>query len=118
MFVGRDEILIELNSRLEPSYADNNAEQRSRSSCVVHGLGGMGKTETVNEYTYRYRNCYSHIIWLRAQSNTVLTESFVTAVRKLGLSEEATSLDKTIDLGLDWFESTGKNTNPNLARRR
>lgn len=107
VFTGRDEVLSKLHSMLMPSFGPRDVSLRSRRSCVIHGVGGMGKTETAIEYTYRYRACYQHIFWLKAQSNVTLSESFIKATRKIGLNQKG-SLDNVIQEGLEWFQATGE----------
>ncbi|KAF2838139.1 hypothetical protein M501DRAFT_1004996 [Patellaria atrata CBS 101060] len=40
------------------------------------GLGGMGKTQIVIEYTYRYKSAYEHIFFLRAETGQDLAEMY------------------------------------------
>lgn len=106
VFTGRDDVLSKLHSIFTPSFEPRDASLRSRRSCLIHGIGGMGKTETAVEYTYRYRSCYKYIFWLKAQSNVTLSESFINATRKIGLNQNGT-LDSKIEEGLEWFQTTG-----------
>jgi hypothetical protein len=51
----------------------------SRRIVVLHGLGGIGKTQLAVEYTKRYRNEYSAIFWLNINDETSIQQSFVKA---------------------------------------
>lgn len=53
-FTGRAAVLAFLHSELTPSFQEDDISLRVRCSCVIHAIGGMGKTETALEYTYRY----------------------------------------------------------------
>jgi hypothetical protein len=107
MFTGRSDVLSQLHRILEPSL-NNAIDKRSRSSCVIHGIGGMGKTQTALEYTYRYRELYSHIFWLHAELNATLLDSFLESTGKLPLELKGHDESKKIKLGLEWFQSTSK----------
>ncbi|KAG8405172.1 hypothetical protein J3458_021849 [Metarhizium acridum] len=105
-FTGRTAILALLHSELSPSFQGDNVSLRTRCSCVIHAIGGMGKTETTLEYTYRYRHCYTHIFWVRAQTNASLLESFLEVVAELRLVETAASPDKKVQAVLNWLQTT------------
>ena len=105
MFTGRDDVLMQLHSILSLDTGDSLAKHRR--SCLIHGLGGMGKSQTALEYSYRYRSSYSHICWLRAESDTTLKESFLAIVRKLELSPQDATVDMKLENCLRWLESEG-----------
>ena len=46
------------------------------SSYVIHGLGGVGKTQVAIEYSYRHRNDFDIIYWLRADDYETLLRSY------------------------------------------
>ena len=104
-FVGRDNTLALIHSKLEPSFQQVTAG-RARSSVLVHAVGGMGKTAIALEYTYRYAQCYSHIFWLRSQSHPVLLESFLELVRKLNLEEKGADPVKNMQIVLEWLQTS------------
>jgi hypothetical protein len=105
-FTGRDDILALMHSIFEPSFQGQPAERTARST-LIHALGGMGKTETALEYTYRYRQSYACILWLRAESRTVLMESFLGVVSLLGIAPDHMPTSRKIQMGLQWFQSSG-----------
>ena len=106
-FTGRDSVLALLHSELAPSVQEE-LTLRARCSCVIHAVGGMGKTEIALEYTYRYGYCYSHVFWLRAQTASVLLDSFLDVVDKLDLGVKGMDPDKRVRLGLEWFQTTSR----------
>lgn len=60
---------------------------RRRHTVVVHGLGGMGKTQLIVEYIRRHHQAYSSVIWLDARTEQALQTSFATfAARIPGLN--------------------------------
>ncbi|KAK2593959.1 hypothetical protein QQS21_008318 [Conoideocrella luteorostrata] len=105
-FTGRAAILALLHSELTPSFQGDDLSARTRCSCTLHAIGGMGKTETALEYIYRYGHCYTHVFWLRAQTNASLLESFLEIVTELRLDETGASSDKKVQAGLNWLQTT------------
>jgi ATP/maltotriose-dependent transcriptional regulator MalT len=55
----------------------------SRCIAVLHGLGGIGKTQLAVAYAKRYRDSYSAIFWLNIKDEDSLKESFTKAARKI-----------------------------------
>lgn len=94
---------------LEPSFQGPPTERRAHSA-LIHALGGMGKTETALEYTYRYRQFYDCIFWLRAETRTVLIESLLGVIRLLNIVPDHMAATKKIEAGLQWFQSSGNPT--------
>ncbi|MCJ1398272.1 hypothetical protein MMC11_001469 [Xylographa trunciseda] len=90
-FVGPDSELDSLRSNFFPS--DQPRLQNTGQAignpicCVLHGLGGTGKTQTALEYTYRYREAYDAMFWLSAERDPELASSFALIALKLGLVE-------------------------------
>ncbi len=108
MFVGRDGPLGELKKALEPKISEPSRTPRDRRSCVIHGVGGLGKSQIALEYAYYFRKCYSHIFWLRAENETVLTDSFVKILQRVGIDSKNIGTEKKIELAREWLESRGK----------
>ena len=107
MFVGRDETLQELTNALKSEISKPALKARDRRSCVVHGLGGLGKSQVALEYAYCFGQCYRHIFGLRAETEIFLTDSFVNILRSVGIEEENVEIDKKIELAREWLESRG-----------
>src|SRR6266851_1474971 len=81
-FTGREDVLTQLHIALQ---ADASVALSHPQG--ISGLGGIGKTQTVLEYAYRYRTEYAAVIWVRADSRTALTSSLVELAHVLELSE-------------------------------
>lgn len=59
----------------------------SLTACALHGMGGVGKTQTAIEFTYRFRSRYSIIWWIRAEHPASIADHLMWLARELGVSE-------------------------------
>ncbi|MEV6960757.1 FxSxx-COOH system tetratricopeptide repeat protein [Streptomyces sp. NPDC051207] len=76
-FTGRDATLRELRRRL--TSAGEAAIQ------VVHGMGGVGKTQLAVEYAYRHLSKYRFVAFVDAEDPDLLASQFMPLARELGL---------------------------------
>lgn len=74
-FVGRRDELRRLHEALKWT--------GQRRTAVLHGLGGIGKTQLSIEYTKRHRSDYSATLWLNARDETSLKQSFQQAAQRI-----------------------------------
>lgn len=78
-FTGREAILRALRQRLT---SDGHGAMH-----VVHGLGGVGKTQLAVEYAYRYRPEYRFVAFVDAEDPDLVASQFASLARELGLAE-------------------------------
>ncbi|MFF2184917.1 FxSxx-COOH system tetratricopeptide repeat protein [Streptomyces sp. NPDC058155] len=78
-FTGRDATLRELRRRL--TSAGDGAIQ------VVHGLGGVGKTQLAVEYAYRHLPKYRFVGFIDAEDPDLMASQFTSLARELELVE-------------------------------
>ncbi|MEU6721096.1 tetratricopeptide repeat protein [Nonomuraea sp. NPDC046802] len=77
---GREEALAGLHSHLAGA-------QTLPSWVAVHGLGGIGKTSLVTEYSHRYLHEY-RLVWnLPAEEPTLLSAAFADLATRLGVHQ-------------------------------
>lgn len=79
----RDAQIKEIEHTLMPGKAVN------RKIHVLHGLGGIGKTQLAIEYARRYREKYSAIIWVNGNSKDMVLQSLAAFARHSKLVHEA-----------------------------
>ena len=80
-FTGREEIIKHIYQSLPKNKMVALAQ-------AITGLGGIGKTQTVVEYAYRYRNNYRAVFWVRADTQEVLNSDFAALADLLNLREK------------------------------
>lgn len=80
-FVGRDPLLEQLRRRL--------SEPGETATAVLpealHGMGGVGKSQSVVEYIYRHVAEYDIVWWIPAEHTTQIRSSFVELAKRLGI---------------------------------
>jgi hypothetical protein len=76
-FTGRAADLASLRAQL--------GGQRAVTVHAVHGMGGVGKTQTVIEYAYRHAACYDVVWWVNAERAAVVGGQFTALGQELGL---------------------------------
>jgi AAA ATPase domain len=75
----------------------------ARRCCVLHGIGGVGKTQIALEYTYRYREYYEYIFWIRAEDPTTLSMSYAIIAEQLKLTT-STAPEIQIERVKEWLD--------------
>ncbi|CCX33417.1 Similar to Nephrocystin-3; acc. no. Q6AZT7 [Pyronema omphalodes CBS 100304] len=60
-----------------------NANSSHTNIVVLHGLGGMGKTQIAAQYAYSYRNFYSSIWWINASTTGTVFEDILRLAQDL-----------------------------------
>lgn len=76
--------------------------------CTVSGTGGVGKTATAVEFTYRYEQAYSYIFWTQAETRVGCADTFSLIAIALGLGSEGQDQKQLVELGREFLERTEK----------
>ena len=76
-FVGRASNLASIESVLLPFTTVE------RKVVVLHGLGGIGKSQLAIEYAKKHRDDYTAVLWLNAKTEDTLKQSFAANARRL-----------------------------------
>jgi len=105
-FLGRDAVLKELHTDLGAEKSSTHAEP---VSCLLRGMGGIGKTQTALEYTYRYRTQYDHVFWLAAERPLELGHAYVQIATKIACLElgSTAEISDNSQNARSWLETTG-----------
>lgn len=76
---------------LEQLLLDASVERRGRRRVVVvHGLGGIGKTQLAVEFARTHQRQFSAVFWLDGSSEASVKQSFVDIVSRLPRDELTT----------------------------
>ncbi|TIA07715.1 purine and uridine phosphorylase [Aureobasidium pullulans] len=77
---------------LERFFFPQQSHDTRRKIFVVHGLGGIGKTQLSIEFVRQYQTKYSAVFWLDGSSKDALQNSFLNIVTRLPAGEVTLSL--------------------------
>lgn len=87
-FEGRQEQLIKIHETL-----------KNKKIAAICGLGGVGKSELCRKYIYTYGEYFESIIWLNAETDKTLSDSFKSlAADKLGIGIKNADKDQVKDI--------------------
>jgi hypothetical protein len=89
-FVAREDELAEIHRTLRGD--------GSRRTVVLHGLGGIGKTQLAIAYAKRYRDNYSAVFWLNIKDENSLKQSFVKAAKQILRDHPSASRLSSVDV--------------------
>lgn len=70
----------------------------SRRVVVLHGLGGIGKTQLAIAYAKRHKDDYSAIFWLNIRDEDSLKQSFVQVAKQILREHPSASRLSNVDL--------------------
>ncbi|KAI9874601.1 MAG: hypothetical protein M1830_009576 [Pleopsidium flavum] len=114
-FVGRVDELAQIKHILQ--IAEQHPERAERKVAILHGLGGIGKTQLAITFAKQHRSYYSAVFWLNGQTEDTLKRGFVEMARRLyhehpdsvPLRSAATSedVDKIVASTNRWFSTRG-----------
>jgi Tetratricopeptide repeat/NB-ARC domain len=90
-FTGREELLAQLYTALHKK--GTVAITQTHARC---GLGGIGKTQIVLEYAYRYRDEYRAVLWVKSDTRENLRGDFLSLATLLNLPEQYAQDQATI----------------------
>jgi hypothetical protein len=77
-FVAREEELARIQYML-----GQGRHVSGRRTAVVHGLGGIGKTQLAVAYAKRHRDDYSAVFWLNARDEATLKQGFARVAERI-----------------------------------
>jgi len=110
-FVARQEELADIHKTL--------SSHGTRRTVVLHGLGGIGKTQLAVAYAKRHRSDYSAIFWLNSNDEDSLKQSFAKVARRIlqehpsaslpSADNQSVSLDEIVNGVKRWLDHP-KNT--------
>ena len=109
-FVERQSLMNQIETALLPV---NHAQQ---TILVLHGLGGIGKSQMAREYATRHQHDYSATFWINAKTESSLNTSMADIARRVGLAvgldeshyaSQTSGTSKSTIAVLDWLQTDG-----------
>ncbi|PQE03464.1 Tetratricopeptide-like helical domain protein [Rutstroemia sp. NJR-2017a BBW] len=92
-FVAREKELSKIHELLQ--------DHSSRSCVILHGLGGIGKTQLAIIYARRQKEKYTAIFWLNANNEDSLKLSFLEVAQQVLRYHPSTSMLSSVDQNKD-----------------
>jgi len=93
-FVAREEELAEIHEKL--------GSDGRRRTVVLHGLGGIGKTQLTVAYAIRHKDSYSAVFWLNVKDEDSVKQSFARVAKQISrqhpLASQLSNVDAKGDL--------------------
>ena len=70
----------------------------SRRTIVLHGLGGIGKTQLTVAYAKQYKDSYSAVFWLNIKDEDSLKQSFAKVAKQILRQHPLASRLSSVDM--------------------
>lgn len=79
-------------------------------SFALHGMPGVGKTQTALSFVYDNLTYFSAVFWISASTEQKTVQGFVEIARLLGLNNGIVSPEpvETVDAVKRWLGDTGR----------
>jgi hypothetical protein len=74
-FIARDQELVDIRETLHGGQ-DRFHTAGDRTVAILHGLGGIGKTQLAVAHAKRYRHSYSSVLWFNIKDDQSIRSSF------------------------------------------
>jgi hypothetical protein len=96
-FYSRSSLLVDLDKCLSSSGA----------MCILHGVGGVGKTLAAVQYSHLHKEQYDAVFWLHADTAPGLTDSYLEMTLALGIAGSPEDHHLIMAKGRTWLQETG-----------
>ena len=101
-YMGREKELKNIHTCLEGA-----RKLFEPTSCAIQGTGGIGKTQTALEFTYRHQWRYNAIFWIAAIRTVEVQSAYGAIGRKLQLFDTDGIDQSKIEKVHEWLQETG-----------
>ena len=103
LFIGREELLNQIHSKLT---RQKTTALTHRQAISIYGLGGIGKTALAVEYVYRFREDYTQVFWINADTRETLIREYVEIAQDLvPLERNEKNQIKVVEAVMRWMET-------------
>lgn len=101
-FTGRKTVLQILSKKL----GVNSDFSNKRNCFILTGIGGIGKSQLARAFVNQNSNNYTHIVWMRAETEIELSNSFRNLAEQVGLPIKNENDDSIRQIVITWLEKT------------
>ncbi|MGH3799986.1 MAG: FxSxx-COOH system tetratricopeptide repeat protein, partial [Pseudonocardiaceae bacterium] len=99
-FVGRDATLVQLRKRLRSG--------GTAAVQVLHGVGGVGKTQLAIEYAHRYAGAYDVVWWVGAEETGLIGVQYAALAAELDLTLPRTDTASAVGVLRAYLRNHGR----------
>lgn len=105
-FFERPDISDRIEDHLGWTQSSASSEPKQLRSFVLHGMGGVGKTQIIQDFAYRHWNDYQAILWVTADTRIKIAKEYSDMAHNLGISnvQDQNTSRKALKR---WLETTG-----------
>jgi len=110
-FVQRTEVMQAIEDQLLP------ISETKQTVLVLHGMGGIGKSQMAREYACKHNDEYTAIFWINARSKNTLKDGIASIAGRLRLTDipkgdeysnkVQDNTDRAVLAVLNWFNEDG-----------
>ncbi len=104
-FQGREDILDQLDGYIRRP-ENGKSEQKMPNSCVVHGMGGVGKTQVALTYLYQHEEHFEYIFWVNSGTGPKIIETFHDFAQVLMPDQVSKNQASSVDLMRGWLKQS------------
>lgn len=90
---------------LKPQAKANDSRLQT---CLLYGLGGIGKTQIAVEFVYRYKLDYDRIFWIDGSTEVNLAERYSAISELVDPNHSIKDGEAAIPTLNQWLTNTGK----------
>lgn len=105
-FFGRTDVLDAIDAAL----GINDSSRSPQKAAVLHGIGGVGKTQIALQYMYSRASAFPILLWVSADSRIKLAEEYhkIARAAKLVPESEAVNVEASRDIVKNWLSACCK----------
>lgn len=110
-FVPRLEVMQVVEDQLLPM------SETQQTVLILHGMGGVGKSQMAREYACKYKNEYTAIFWVNARSKNTLKDGIASIAGRLGITDtlsryehvkkDEETMDRAVSAVHEWANEDG-----------
>jgi len=99
-FIGRTKTL----SQIHKEFRLENTDSSSRI-LVIHGLGGVGKSDIAKKYAIEYQKDYNRIRWIDAETGEGIRYGYTKFAKEYGLDQGVEKAEDIIKEVMKWMKN-------------